>query len=183
MEKPCINLPSIDAATGHVLVHYLYTGTYQTLTNLSLRTVRETKNFDFRQAVCVYSVAGMYALTALQALARANIEVFAHQMSILDICCSVDERYPVNLGQSDWLAGWLEEKIVTAFREDLPLFTFGDLLDRVGDGDMAGILGKCVNVLSGEDALAGIVEGRVHRSGRITGDRILIDRRPKAMVG
>jgi hypothetical protein len=32
-------------------------------------------------------------------------------------------------------------------------------------------LRKCVKVLWGQGALGGIIEGRVYRSGRITGDR------------
>jgi hypothetical protein len=107
-------------------------------------TAHEGTAFEFRRAVRAYSAARMYALTNLQALARTKIEGFAHRMSTFEVFCSVNECYPVDLDQDQggWLAGWLEERVLATSREDLPLFTFGDLMDRVGDGDLAGILGS-----------------------------------------
>ena len=152
-----------------MLVHYLYTGTYQTLDNLSMFTVHEARAVEFRRAVRAYFAAETYALSNLQILCQTKIEAFAHQMTTFDVLCSVDECLLVNLDQNCWLAGWLEKRIMATFQQDLPLLTFRDLMNRFGDGDLARILRKCVKGLWGQDALVGISQGRVHRSGRVTG--------------
>ena len=132
-------------------------------------TVHEARSIEFRRAVRTYSAAKTYALTNLQALSRTKIRAFAHQMNTFDILCSVDECRPVDLDQGCWLAGWLEKRIVATYQKNLPSFTFVDLMNRVGDGDLARILRDCVKVLWGQGALDGINEGRIHRSGRVTG--------------
>lgn len=132
-------------------------------------TVHEARAVEFRRAVRAYFAAGTYALTNLQVLCQTKIEAFAHQMNTFDVLCSVDECLLVNLDQDCWLAGWLEKRIMATFQQDLPLLTFGDLMNQFGDGYLARILIKCVKGLWGQDALVGIIQGRVHRSGRVTG--------------
>jgi hypothetical protein len=64
----------VSAATGHLLVHYLYTGIYQTL-----ETKREdattTAPVEFKQALLTFVLASTYDLPDLQRLAQKQIEI------------------------------------------------------------------------------------------------------------
>jgi hypothetical protein len=67
-----IYLPDVDEGTGHVLIHYLYTGTYQTLDDIQFSPA-EMARVEFKRAVLAYSAAKKYMLHGLQRLAGQQI--------------------------------------------------------------------------------------------------------------
>ncbi|KAF2849445.1 hypothetical protein T440DRAFT_555760 [Plenodomus tracheiphilus IPT5] len=79
-----IDLHFVDSNTGHVLVHYLYTGTYQTLANTGASTTEETV-IEFQRAISTYMAAKFYLLTGLQQLAIDKIEQLGVGMKVPDI--------------------------------------------------------------------------------------------------
>ena len=85
-----ISLPDVDANTGHVLVHYLYTGTYQTLCNKNISPGEET-NIEFKQAILAYVVATDHQLHGLKQLAKRKVKQLGTEMSIYDIVNNVKE--------------------------------------------------------------------------------------------
>lgn len=79
-----LHLPDVDESTGHVLVHYLYTGAYQTLDDMKMSLVEEA-NIEFKRAVLVYRAASKYSVLGLQQLAKHEIERFGAEMNIFEV--------------------------------------------------------------------------------------------------
>ena len=105
--KPCIRLPSVDEDTGHVLIHYLYTGTYQTLDNAGKT---EERRVEFKRAVAAYFAARTYKLRGLEWLAMESIEHFGTQVPIADIFDVINREFQKFSDKSTWFHNYLKEK-------------------------------------------------------------------------
>ncbi|OCK74633.1 hypothetical protein K432DRAFT_447189, partial [Lepidopterella palustris CBS 459.81] len=138
-----IELPSVDEDTGHVLVHYLYTGTYQTLDNTGASTADEG-GIEFKRAVLAYFAAITYELHSLQRLAMENIEHAGMGMNIFEIFDAIDQDFPKCPNKTGWFHDYLKEKAKATFKEDHTLFEDDALLDRVTNVNLSKILVKCV---------------------------------------
>ncbi len=106
-----IALPELDEDIGHTLVHYLYTGTYQTLKprDVSGEVERIT---GYKRNVHLYCAARTYGPGGLELLVKGNIESFEETRKI--IWKSFLERAATTKGPAkyspkdlDWLA-WKE---------------------------------------------------------------------------
>jgi hypothetical protein len=67
-----IRLPEVDEHTGHILVHFLCTGTYQTLHDIEVSPEEETR-VEFKRAFLAFVTANTYELAGLQRLAMHNM--------------------------------------------------------------------------------------------------------------
>jgi hypothetical protein len=151
MEKPCINLPSIDADTGHILVQYLRTGTYQTLNDLRFCSVYRPRKFNSnRRAVQSYSAANMYRLHSLPTLAQREIENTARGISIGWLLDIVDECSPVDLDEHGWLAEWIELGVISTFPEKIPLFVLSEVKQQLISRNLTRLLSRCGRIIQRE---------------------------------
>lgn len=66
----CLELPELSEEAGHTLVHYLYTGTYQTPQSQD----NDDKITELRRNVSLYCIAIKYGLAGLATLAREKIQ-------------------------------------------------------------------------------------------------------------
>ena len=142
-DNPSIDLPSIDEDTGHMLVHYLYTSTYQTLDNLDPCTVDE-RSIEFKRAVSAYSIGGAYQLSGLQQLAMGKIECLGDKLHTFDIFDIIDKEFPKLLDDDNWFRNYLKERAKATFKENPTLCTDHTFLDRISNVDLNKILVKCI---------------------------------------
>lgn len=79
-----IRAHEVPDEAGHVLVHYLHTGTYQTLHKP--RSLQDSKTAtQFGNSVHVYTAAGAYSLPGLADLAKEKISRWAEVLSARDM--------------------------------------------------------------------------------------------------
>ncbi|RYO74103.1 hypothetical protein DL766_004924 [Monosporascus sp. MC13-8B] len=138
-----IHLPDVDESTGHVVVHYLYTGAYQTLDDTETSPVEEV-NIEFKRAVLAYIAAKTYGLQGLQQLAKHKMEHFGTEMDIFDVVEAIKEHFSKLPDDTAWFHDYLEGKAKSAFEEDHTVFARDNFFDRVNDVALARILEKCV---------------------------------------
>ncbi|GAD96918.1 hypothetical protein CPC735_031830 [Paecilomyces variotii No. 5] len=122
LEGPIIRLNGIDKTVGHTFVHYLYTGTYETLMHEEYGIPEE--HAEYRKSVLTYRAAKEYQLPGLEDLARVRMDEYDSCVPInviLDVGRDVYRR----LGDDDdeWYSDYLRANIHGAFEKDEDLFS------------------------------------------------------------
>ncbi|PVH91842.1 hypothetical protein DM02DRAFT_702727, partial [Periconia macrospinosa] len=136
-----IFLPDVNANTGHVLVHYLYTGTYQTLYNKDTLP-REETNIEFKQAISTYVAAKDCHLDGLKELAKQRVKQLGTEMSISDVFKSVEEDFSKLCDESAWFQDYMYEKVKAMFEQDYTAFARTGLFDCTENVSLTKILAK-----------------------------------------
>jgi hypothetical protein len=128
-------LPELDEPTAHTLVHYLYSGRYQTLDSFSDTSDKAGTVSAYRLGTCVYCAAMRYQLPGLAELAKERITTIAEELTILDILGVAREHAFPNLPQAEsWYPSYLEGAIKAAVTEDPELFMKPEFVDQI-EGD------------------------------------------------
>jgi hypothetical protein len=96
-----IHLADVDASIGHVLIHFLHTGVYQTLND---EAVENTENAhqnivsdEFQTAVFALQAAKKYGVPGLQDLAQIELERQGEDMCLRDSVCAIREEFIAGL--------------------------------------------------------------------------------------
>lgn len=126
-----LELPELDDDVGHTLVHYLYTGTYQTLKPQAVVGNIDSTT-EYRRSVLIYCAARTYGLDGLILLAKDNMGSSDKGLSIFDILGVAREVYPKLSANETWFPDYIKEKIEAAFELDEALFARESFLDGVG---------------------------------------------------
>jgi hypothetical protein len=85
----------VSAAIGHTLVHYLYTGTYQTL-EATVEGAVATAHINLKQALLTIVLASAYEIQSLERLVKEQIEIYGGRMSFVQVLDTVKEEFPKN---------------------------------------------------------------------------------------
>jgi hypothetical protein len=125
-----INLPEIDENTGHVLIHFLCTGTYQTLDNIENSAVEEA-HVEFKRAFSAYVMAIEHQLAGLQHLAMHKIENFGRDMTVLDIIAAVEEDFHKLTDCAIGFKEYLNTKVKEALEKNHTVFLDDGTFDRI----------------------------------------------------
>ena len=129
---PTIDLSDVDEDVGHTLVHYLHTGTYQTLKLPGIPAIVQRLS-EYKRSLRSYCVAKRYALNGLENLAKAHIDTSGKRIPFFDLLSITEELYGGVPSCDKWFVTFLENMIDAAFRTDKSLFTKGAFLNRIGD--------------------------------------------------
>lgn len=93
--EQAFDLTDIHFATGHIIVYFLMTGTYQCLRSRDPQEEwRRAK--EFRAAICVYIAAVDKKLPGLRDLARQQIAKLGEQISLLTVIKIIEGYKPVS---------------------------------------------------------------------------------------
>ncbi|ORY00737.1 hypothetical protein BCR34DRAFT_668121 [Clohesyomyces aquaticus] len=138
-----IYLPDVDENTGHTLVHYLYTGAYQTLDNTEASLVEGAK-LEFKRAFLAYIAAKTYDLRDLQQLAKHKIKHIGTRIHVFDIIEAIKEDFSKLPSDTTWFYNYLDGKAKTALEEDHTAFAKGDIFSCIDDIALCRLLAKCV---------------------------------------
>lgn len=125
-----IELPGVDSDIGHTLVHYLYTGTYQTLKPRGVWW--GIKTTEYKRSILVYCAARTYELSGLELLAKDKMRSLGEGISIYDLLDVVTKAWPKLPGNEVWFSDYLNNKVRAAFKADEALFTKAPFFDHIG---------------------------------------------------
>lgn len=127
--KRVIELKDVDEDTGHTIVHYLYTGLYQTLNDPSLP---KDADVEYMRSVLAYSAAKLFDLDGLAAQAMKEIENSDKHMSVFSTLAACRHAYQHHPIEDGWLFQYLRRKLGVALEYDETLFVQERYLDELG---------------------------------------------------
>lgn len=109
---------NFSGEVGHVVVHYLFTGTYQCLQPRG-NDPQEKHISELTEGFKVYITARDYKLTGLEELAKGEIKrleagLFAHQ-----ILAAMQNACPVFTTDHPWLCDYLKSRVRSAFSDPM----------------------------------------------------------------
>jgi len=117
-------LKNTSRSAGHVLVHYLYTGTYGTLKWVGTRNGCEERAAKLKTGFEVYAAARKYELVDLEDLAKAQISFLSKDLDAFAIVAVVNEVYPMSTDDDTWFPGFMKTVVKTAFKDPTALLEF-----------------------------------------------------------
>ena len=143
-----VTLEDVDEDIGHTLVHYLYTGAYETLNSEESPSFSRSMT-EYKRACLVYCAAKRYELEKLAQHAAKQMELFDKELSLSQILDVARDVHPNMLESETWFPKYLKMKLEIAFEADMTVFTqeqFLNLFDKAASFNkalvsiMAGIL-------------------------------------------
>ncbi|KAK5655279.1 hypothetical protein OQA88_5846 [Cercophora sp. LCS_1] len=114
-------LNNVSQSAGHVLVNYLYTGTYQTLKWRGPATGDEEAVAKLKIGFEVYATARRFELGGLEELAKEEITRLSETLDGLSLISVISEVHPVPYGQDTWLPFFLKGAIKAAFKRSMAI--------------------------------------------------------------
>lgn len=131
----------MDEDVGHTLMHFLYTGDYQTLKPPSVCDMpKRTK--EYTRSVIAYHTALSYGLKPLEDHAKRYMEIFDQHVPIFYIIRLARKEFP-NIIDNQWYSDYLTARILAAFDEDDGLFLSEEYFEGFGEApEFDKFLGK-----------------------------------------
>lgn len=137
-----ISLADIDVPTAHTLVHYLYSGRYQTLEAFedTLNPFQKDNSnavSAYKVGTCVYCAAMRYKLPGLAELAKERIMQISKRLPIIDVLSVAREQaFPILPPDEAWYATFLDAAIRQALAEKPELCFQAQFLEQI-DGNVS----------------------------------------------
>lgn len=129
-----VSLPDLDEETAHTLVHFLYTGCYDTLKPRD--AAGRSALSQYKLGTCVYCAAIRYKLPSLAELAKEVMIALQEDLTIFNVLVVARENAFPGLPEDDaWYSGYLEDAIHAARTKDADLFTRPEFVDQI-KGDL-----------------------------------------------
>ncbi|KAG9190132.1 hypothetical protein G6011_08220 [Alternaria panax] len=143
VQQPVL-LSELDQNTAHTLIHYLYTGKFQSLSTLasSDKAISEV----YKLGTSVYCAAARYQLPGLAELAQNKMKSLDEEMSIFDILAVAgDHAFPLLPEDDVWYSSYVEESLNNAMADDPEPFRRPDFITTVGaDSKLLQLVWKTV---------------------------------------
>ncbi|KAK1750502.1 hypothetical protein QBC47DRAFT_365112 [Echria macrotheca] len=128
-ESQLPELPQISDDIGHILVHYLHTGSYESLKPKEVDTLAK-QIAELRTSIRAYATARAYDLPDLMRLAEKNIEKYGEGISLPLLLEITKEAHP-GLSEADgWFLDYLKSRI-RPHLEDPKALLGSNLLDQI----------------------------------------------------
>ncbi|PVH95279.1 hypothetical protein DM02DRAFT_675633 [Periconia macrospinosa] len=156
-----VDLPDIDECTGHVLAHYLHTGTYQTLD--IAEPYLSKVDAEFKKAFVAYNTARTYQIPGLQQLAIYEMEKCGAAMTIYNILGAINDDFSKLTGDTRWFHGFLIGKFNAAFQDDFTVFATDDFFDQIDNIDLYKFAVKCAMELYSDQVTRMLHRDQRHR--------------------
>ena len=108
--RTSIDLSDVHEDVGHTLVHFLYSGSYETID--SPLEEGESEIFrEYRKAVLAYQASRTYKLLALETLAKRYIELFGEGLTMPDILQITRKIFPKLPEDETWLPNHIKLRL------------------------------------------------------------------------
>ncbi|KAJ5117768.1 hypothetical protein N7448_011400 [Penicillium atrosanguineum] len=127
-----IKLSDVPEDIGHTLVHFLYSGTYETL-NLPLSEDTSYVAREHLRSVLVYRASRQYNLTDLGIMARKYMKHYGEAMSVVEILRSTSKVFSKLPDDENWLSEYVKEALQRSFMSAKSPFNVRDILGLCGD--------------------------------------------------
>ncbi|KAM7198975.1 hypothetical protein V8F33_004712 [Rhypophila sp. PSN 637] len=122
-------LPDIPEDIGHVLVHYLHTGTYESLKPKE-PFIPSKQIVELKTSIKAYAAARAYDLPELMRLAQQQIEKHGEGLPLPSLLEITRDSFPTLSEHDDWFIDYLKSRI-RPHLEDPKSILGSDLLDRI----------------------------------------------------
>ncbi|KAK3377513.1 hypothetical protein B0H63DRAFT_219990 [Podospora didyma] len=122
-------LPDIPEDIGHVLVHYLHTGTYEALKPKEAETPAK-QLYELRTSIRAYATARAYDLPDLMRLAEVRIEKYGAGLTLPQLLEITRDSHPTLSEADEWFLDYLKSRI-RPHLEDPKALLGSDLLDQI----------------------------------------------------
>ncbi|KAE8371620.1 hypothetical protein BDV26DRAFT_298632 [Aspergillus bertholletiae] len=119
-QPSAIRLPDVDEDIGHTLMHYLYTGDFQTLKAPS-KCDMSKRTKEYTRSVLTYRTALAYGLKPLEDHAKRYMEIFDPHIQIFDIIRLARRDFP-KISDNQWYSDYLSARILAAFDTNEDIF-------------------------------------------------------------
>ncbi|KAJ5970711.1 uncharacterized protein N7479_000629 [Penicillium vulpinum] len=129
-----VALSDVDGDVGHTLVHFLYSGTYETI-NSPLDENVSYIGREYQRSVMVYYASRKYNITDLEILARKYIEYFGEAISTFEILCSTREIFSKLPEDEVWLPSYVRKVLQRSFVPGTLPLNIDDLSEVLKDHD------------------------------------------------
>ncbi|KAJ0414776.1 hypothetical protein BJY00DRAFT_294565, partial [Aspergillus carlsbadensis] len=111
---------------GHTLIHFLFTGRYETLyAGHSLAT-------EYRRSALAYLAARRYELDGLEEIARQQLEHFGPHVELRTVLETAREVFPDLPSDEAWFRIYLKEHFSTSFDESRDFFQREEFTNAIG---------------------------------------------------
>jgi hypothetical protein len=122
-------LPAIPEDVGHVLVHYLHTGTYGSLKPKPTATMSK-QICELKTSIQAYAAARTYDLPDLMRLAEAKVDKYGAGLPLPALLEVARDAYPTLDDGDAWFLGYLRSRIRPHLK-DPKLLLGSNLLDQI----------------------------------------------------
>lgn len=106
----------IPKNVGHILIHFLFTDTYQSLKPQG-STLCEMQATEFTTCVQAYSVAQAHELPSLAELAQREIWRLSESVDMPTVLAALSTAYPNGIVDDVFLSGYLKSRMETLFAD------------------------------------------------------------------
>jgi hypothetical protein len=139
--SPVVILSDVDEDIGHTIMHYLYTGNYETVKPLSTSKLPRRAT-EYTRSVIAYRVAVSHGLDGLAEHAKRYIQIFDKDVSIIDIIALGRKAFP-KISEELWFSEYLTARITASFEADEGIFQREQFFEGFGETpDFDKFLGK-----------------------------------------
>ncbi|RAR05686.1 stomatin family protein [Stemphylium lycopersici] len=148
-----IHLKDVDANIGHILVHFLYTGVYQTLNDEDIGGVsKSTICKEFQKAALALEAAKKYSVSGLQELAQIELERRGKDMCLREAVCAIREEFMAGSpDECSWLRDYVSQKVRWTFEHDLPTLSAPDFFEIIESPTLSKLLAQTIVGLFSEE--------------------------------
>ncbi|GMF81964.1 unnamed protein product [Aspergillus oryzae] len=138
-----VRLPDVDEDIGHTIIHYLYTGDYQTVKPSSISQLWR-RAIEYAQSVFAYRAAVRYGLDGLAEHAKRYMGIFDKEVSIINIISLGRKAFP-RISEEPWFSEYLTAQITASFKADEGIFQQEQFFEGFGESvDFDKFLGKAM---------------------------------------
>ncbi|KAK4442034.1 hypothetical protein QBC34DRAFT_364454 [Podospora aff. communis PSN243] len=110
-----LSLQHMSRSAGHVLIHYLYTNTYQTLKWVAPGTTSDEVTAKLKTGFEVYTSARKYDIPGLEKLAQEEIVRLSDKLDACKVVDIVNEVYPFSTSEEVWFRSYIKGVVKKAF--------------------------------------------------------------------
>ncbi|PYH43086.1 uncharacterized protein BP01DRAFT_375698 [Aspergillus saccharolyticus JOP 1030-1] len=126
--SPLVRLPDVDEDIGHTIIHYLYTGEYQ--------TVKPPSTYELPSLTVEYT-RSIFAYRAAR-----YMQIFDKDISIMEIISLGRKAFP-RISEEPWFSEYLKARITASFEADEGIFQREQFFEGFGESlDFNKFLGK-----------------------------------------
>ena len=143
------HLEDVDASIGHVLIHFLHTGVYQTLNDEDIEGTENTHQTlvrdEFQTAVLALKAAKKYSVPGLQELAQIELERRGKEMCLRDAVRAIREDSVA--GPADehaWLRDFVSKKVRWTFEQDPHMLSAPDFFENIESTTLTKLLAQLI---------------------------------------
>ncbi|KAH3916218.1 hypothetical protein HBH56_070350 [Parastagonospora nodorum] len=137
-EEKQFSLPDVNNETGHTLVHYLYTKSYETLATESSACSK------FGQALLVYIMTDKYRLPLeLEELSICEIENHGSQLTFFETLAEIEGHFS-KLDENSRIHAYLLKRAREAFESNHAIFKTEAFIESIGGAELHKFMMACV---------------------------------------